>query len=511
MAEQPRPDAPRSDYVNWTPTDDAEGFVLSIATPDEMAVLRAYYLGDRPKSTPRTGAPAFDRVCDVAAANSARSVFVEWRYIDIDFRSEHSFFYSTTFQRYPSVCHRLHFFAGDLNPDLSNLAEIAESYLGYAVIRPLQTSRVGRSVLKPPPQFADAVLLTASDEVHLRGVRLAVEGMPFTSQDGQYLRCSHACVWMASYFSHLSRRTPRHLPRDVREAAMGGEVVGRQTPHEGLSVAQLLGSLHNLGFSAVRIPLPKDKATSESSQLESLPASICRYLNSNIPAIIYNQNHTWLCVGYYFEGSPSHDTVRFIVHDDVQGPYLDSGEHLTDRLNPWHVIADENTRWRAAVAPMPGKLYIAGARAERLGWERLDYVANKLRDAGQGNVFTERSLKYRTYAISSNDWKSGVRGRLPGPIADLYESMHLPRYIWVIEAIDRALSSGDCVVGEAIVDGTAHQLAESDSSALLARNIGGNVKATSLDWQTTRRVLVESMEPYETGSPTPIWPTRSTE
>jgi len=44
-----------------------------------------------------------------AYAAGAQTAVIEYRYIDADYRDEHSRFYSTTFRRYPSVAHRIHF------------------------------------------------------------------------------------------------------------------------------------------------------------------------------------------------------------------------------------------------------------------------------------------------------------------------------------------------------------------------------------------------------------------
>ena len=471
------------------------------------------------------GAPALNRVLEVARLGGARSAFVEWRYIDIDFRSEHSFFYSTTFRRYPSICQRVHFFAAELTAGLGNLSEIADTYLGYVVMRPLPTSPVGRTMLSPPPHLKSAILCSTTDEVHLRGVTLSVTGVPFVGQDGQYLRCSHSCLWSASYHAHLQRRSPRHLPRDVREAAMGGEVVGRQTPHEGLSVAQLLSALQNLGFSPERVPLPRTREDSVRSETSSLPSTFARYANSGIPTIAYNRSHSWLVIGYYFAGPPevkdhdtpnkqlqtsNHDATCLVVHDDVQGPYLESLGR-DDYLNPWANLDYERSGWRAAIPALPSKVYITAERAEWLGRERLTFIIDKLSAAAQHNCCTripKNRLRYRTHVTTGAKFKQRVADRLPSELADFYRTMHLPKYLWVVEAIDEELAKNDkpCVVGEALIDATAHHLASADSPALLARNVGGDAKATSLDHQETLSVVLDDLKPYPSALTGPVYP-----
>src|SRR6478736_9201463 len=54
------------------------------------------------------------RIIEIAMAHGVKSILVETRYIDADWRSEHAKFYSTTYARYPSVAHRAHFFTEQL-------------------------------------------------------------------------------------------------------------------------------------------------------------------------------------------------------------------------------------------------------------------------------------------------------------------------------------------------------------------------------------------------------------
>ena len=61
--------------------------------------------------SPDTRSAPLDRIIDVLRANGCVSVVVERRYTDPDWQSEHSAFYAKKFGRYPSVCHRLHFFS----------------------------------------------------------------------------------------------------------------------------------------------------------------------------------------------------------------------------------------------------------------------------------------------------------------------------------------------------------------------------------------------------------------
>jgi hypothetical protein len=169
--------------VPWVAPVAAE--VLHPATDAEWdEILTAYAGPDTP----------FARVIAVARESGCATVVVEHRYIDLDFRSEHSAFWSMRFNVPSPFARRLHFFSTRIEED--QLHDLPENggYLGYAVLRPLRIGRVGRTVLAVPPRLADATLALITEKVSLFGNDLTVEGVPFCEQDGEYLRCAHAAV-----------------------------------------------------------------------------------------------------------------------------------------------------------------------------------------------------------------------------------------------------------------------------------------------------------------------------
>jgi hypothetical protein len=66
-------------------------------------------------------------------------------------------------------------------------------------------------------------------------------------------------------------------------------------------------------------------------------------------------------------------------------------------------------------------------------------------------LVAEDRLSLHTYAVRSNDFKASLLERgLPGAIRREYALARLPRFVWVVEAIDRKLRQAGrpCVVGE---------------------------------------------------------------
>jgi hypothetical protein len=132
------------------------------------------------------------RRCLPMRSLGARCCVIEYRYLDPDWRSEHRAFYASTFRRYPSIAHRLHFFLEPPRDDLRVRERPASfqglTYLGYCVLRPVAAAPVGRTFLKPRT-FEDLTCST-TDKVNLFGVDLEVQGAPFISQDAQLSRCA---------------------------------------------------------------------------------------------------------------------------------------------------------------------------------------------------------------------------------------------------------------------------------------------------------------------------------
>ncbi len=455
MVDAPPADSPkRGDFSQWWLT----------RTPGRVQPLRSK-LDWETLTAPFPPHGVLDRIYELITEHEVRSVLVEHRYIDLDYRSEHARFYSTTFQRYPSTCLRLHFFTREVAKDLRNLGDLRAEYRGYMVLRPL------------PP------------EVHLFGHSFSVTAMPFVSQDAQYLRCAHAVLWMVLYHSHLAHRLPRRLPGAIADASLGGQLIGRQLPSDGLSVSQMLGALDRLSLSPrlVRLPESRKDSDRESMLARRIPGTasedevsaalglydvLCRYVNSQTPPIVSSENHAWVIVGYLHKPSVGDDRLTLVRHDDTRGPYLLVDDPWGDNLSGTGSALSGNGRrpWLAAMIPLQQKIYMSAERAEALGefWLR-SYADDAPEKDPLRQVATVGNLRFRTYSIASAEYKGRAAGRLPEDIVAVVRNGLWPRLVWVVEAIDRTISDPRQarVLGEAILDATASDLAEPEDWGLL--------------------------------------------
>lgn len=402
----------------------------------------------------------------------ARTVVIERRYPDVDYKSEHSLFYSQTFRNYPAVTHRLHFFLETPPEDVTSKDRVASfdgmTYLGYTVLRPVPGAAVGRTMIAPNPKIAsdrdlqgrlfNAVTCVATDTVNLFGCTYTVTATPFMAQDNQLGVCAHATAWMAAYFHRLRYNAPRHLPGDIAMAVPTSLIrSGPALPSTGLTVEQLCEVLRTLR-------LPPLVYRRGDSTLAGQPFDVIarRYLDSCIPVIVATATHTFLLVGYINE--PGNRTT-FICQDDEVGPYQ------TRMMPHSRRSADQ---WLFLVVPLPpDRLYVPAERAEAVAETRLaDDIAKGASLSGYSSqpeecehlrkaLSARRSpLKFVTSAARAREFKRtliALRG-YPEALGREYMRIPMPKWVWVTELVDRERfeMGKPCVVAEALIDSTDH-------------------------------------------------------
>lgn len=422
--------------------------LIDLDHPDAFVRLREFYGEVAPS--------VLGDVLGQALRLGASSAVIEPRYVDADYRNEHSRFYSTTFRRYPSVAHRMHLFTDPVRAfaaaQVKPFVFRNRGYLGYTVLRPVPAAPVGRTVLQAPAGVERrAVACLARDRVNLFGSDLEIVGIPFYAQDAQLSRCGQATMLTTAYYHHLVFGRPRYLPGDLADAvsSSGGEL-GRLVPSPGVNIDQLVDAASAIGLPPVVYPL--DRLVAAGTDVE---ATICRYLNSRLPVTVATKEHAFLVVGYERPQHSGGGGIRFLRQDDEAGLYQWVDQwRLDEKYGPWQYV----------LAPLPPKIYLNGEQAERIG---ALTVLNSLRASGHPDDEAllarygqpDRPLSWRSAVIPSNEFKRSVtERRLPDDVAATYQFAHLSRYVWVIELTDRALRDArqPCVLAEAVIDATDH-------------------------------------------------------
>ena len=423
----------------------------------------------QPNISPRP----FERCLEVARRSGARAAVIETRYIDIDYRSEYSYFYSRAFAEVPDSTHRIHFFAAEVNIDgIHDLPpEVRDRYLGYVILRPSPLGRVGRTVLVPPPEMRDCVQAAVRDRVHFFGQELWVEGVPFAQQDARLGRCAQMAAWVCHYTAHLRGDVARHPMADFSILADPNVATGRPVPSQGLTGLQLSNLMREFDLPPIvyqvgHLPVSGQEPPTPPHQPEDDPgtwdtrtiAVVCRYLNSSYPVLVGTREHAFVLVGYRRVSRDNRPWIDFVRHDDQRGPYLWVRNMLRD-VDP--DTGDQYSPWQILIAPVPEKLWLAPEAAERIGREYL-MTYDLLEGAEHLKELSEAGrLTFRTVAMSSALYKSrsGDRGLDSASLREL-RLARFSRLIWMVEAVDRdARSNKDpSVLGEVLFDSTSSDL-----------------------------------------------------
>ncbi len=450
------------------------------------------------------------RCVEVARSLGAETLVVETRYIDVDYRSEFSSYYSRQFADVPDTAHRLHFFGKRLTSrSLWRLAATSR-YLGYVVVRPAATGLVSRALLPPPPELADAIRTCVTERVNFFGQDLDVRGVPFAQQDAQLGACAQAAAWICHFTAYLRGDTARRPKADFSLKADASLQPSRAMPSGGLTVTQLSELFRTFELPAMYYlvgdlpspglpwqppdpvaPRPNPSTTQGSPgkwDYRIIPVA-CRHLNSGNPLLIGTHNHAFVLCGYRRTNHPQPGWIEFIRHDDQAGPYLVVRDVLND-VDP--TTGKAYGPWRTMHVPVPDKLWLAPEAAERKGGNFLLNASTVIASVGaqplpftrlQDLIDTNR-LALRTYAIRSNHFKRelGTR-RLPTRITREYRLARLPRFVRVVEAIDRQLrqAGAPCVVGEALLDATSsdhapEQIALHVHGVMWLQQTGGRIR-----------------------------------
>jgi hypothetical protein len=464
--------------MGWEDPDPAE--VVTLHDEGDWAELAERY---EPNLLPRP----LERCLEVARLGGARTAVVEARYIDIDYRSEYSSFFSKTFGNVPDSVHRVHFFAAEVTEDvLPKLSSaMREAYLGYVIVRPSPLGRVGRTLLAPPPDADGSVHSAVEDFVNFFGQQLTVSGVPFAQQDTQFGRCAHVAAWVCHYTAVLRGDTARRPMADFSLLADANVAEGRPLPSQGLTGLQLSNLMREFGLPPVVYRMGSIPASGQEPDLPDHDegedpgkwdtraiAVLCRFLNSGYPVLVCTHEHAFAIVGYRRENRVDGQWIGFVRHDDQRGPYLPV-EDILDDIDP--ATQDQHSPWQLLIAPVPDKLWLMPESAERVGRAYLMAYDQFERTGTFEELESAGQLTFRTVAMSSSSFKEVTEARgLDESSATGIRLARFSRLVWVVEAIDREArkAGAPCVLGEVVFDSTS---SDSDPQALAVRVPGALV------------------------------------
>lgn len=208
-------------------------------------------------------------------------------YLDRHFIHDFCGHYGSCFYDYPKKCIRLHFFTQEFTEEQFKSLITAEeanaddlgNYIGFIVLRPIPGAILSNVSLKADVNAPNSCLITKERSVHLCGLDLKVETIPFQEQDHAISACATAALWMA--LQAVPGTQPHNVPspHKLTENAHKVMVEGVKS-HEvsrGLTVAQMSGAIKEENLNPLTcVPL----STSYSKAL------IKAYLNMGVPVML---------------------------------------------------------------------------------------------------------------------------------------------------------------------------------------------------------------------------------
>jgi hypothetical protein len=415
----------------------------------------------------------------VARRSGCRTVIVEERYVDRDYRSEFSAFWSRRFDEKPALARRMHFFRAELGREHLHDLPAEHGYLGYCVLRPTALGPVGRTVLAPPPEAAEATLTAIVDRPTFFGQELPVRGVPFHQQDGEFLRCAHAAAWTCHYVAHHAGVVARRLTADIAQLPPAALSRFRPLPASGLTGEQLQALFTAIGIPAISYEVadlpavPGSRRRGSPGGRDGAPPGrvfrgtredyrqrilrvVCKYVNSGFPAVVLTENeHAFTIIGWDRRG----EDIRLFACDDQVGPY----EIVESPLE------DSRGNWVGLMIPVPEKVFLTGEVAETraLGMLRAEpdlaeaEADEPVPDAADlvSGARPGGPVSIRSRLMEGRHYKRDLAGQgRDAEVVRVFRLAHLPHWVWVVEFHDRARRErGEpCVLAEVVLDSTSH-------------------------------------------------------
>lgn len=355
---------------------------------------------------------------------SAIWVLEETEYFDRDFLSEYSAFYSTVSHTRTPKTKRFHYFSSEITEEIFQRAlkddEIAlksmqESYLGFTIWRPLESTPLGRTILKWYPDSSPATprIVTPSRmySVHIVGICLSIFGIPWQQQDGGVGACATVALWT---MLHSSAFEEYHAIPTTAQITKAGNVKNsngsRMFPSGGMTAHQITDAISKLGLAPISIK--GDVETGGDIRLftkERFCGFISSIVRSGYPVLIAGifrdnnlglHHHATCCVGFR-DAKPvrprkgSHNIqdewIEYIyVNDDNVGPnarfQMFFENHLLNGQNDY--VAFRRSSPICALSKddqyfdfIPYQLFAAVHDEMRLPFDRLFTVAENISNA----------------------------------------------------------------------------------------------------------------------------------
>jgi len=410
----------------------------------------------------------------------ARTIIVEYNYVDRDFLEDFAAYYVRCFPDYKRYCTRIHFFdrlfTEDNFKDLISASEdslvsekdLQDSYLGFVIVKPLPKTIIGRTCLRTYPKN-DAEKdgerffpIIRQYNVNLFGVSLNVETLAFQEQDQVAAACATSALW--SVFQGTGKKFQHSIPSPVKiteKAFQSFPLATRAFPNrDGLTAEMMAQAIRDVGLEPFSLNPPEEyirKATLYAYLRGQIPIllifTICKVDEDNRLISIEGKHAvavTGFHLGSHIEPLMSSGFLlkasqmdKIYVHDDQVGPFSRmSFDKIKISLEDLSQIDSISTSWgsqgghyRAAInlilIPLYHKIRIPFEVVFDASMRFDNSFIEVLRVQGVIPFIKER-LEWDIYLITINDLKSEIFNstKIESNLRLEILSCSLPHFIW---------------------------------------------------------------------------------
>lgn len=410
---------------------------------------------------------------------------MEEYYIDRVYRDSYYTYYSCKHFEYSRYCKRLFLFSGEISKkyecEITDIPvqELQKAFIGCIVIRPLETGKIGRSLLNPYyfTDIDETYVRYATYDVTMFGKRLYIDAFPYSMQDEETTSCAEITILnLLDYFSKKYAEYKYFLPSEIIDIATKNGYE-RRLPTKGLDYLLISKVFMEAGFYPV---LYNSDKLEDSSKFKRI---LHYYIESGIPIAVgleinRNAKHSIICIGHGKVDIGRIEKKQYAISDAYDKNHhiwlIDSADLVTDYIvmddnqNPYSKYAwkdgdFDNTNllgeWKPEylMVPLYKRMFLEAADAydictsvladSELGIQKQEPGIGTIENPMVIRLFMASARGFKNYRINSfSDANTDIKER--------YINTPFPRFVWVCEVYLKVEYPNLCI-GEVIIDATA--------------------------------------------------------
>lgn len=453
---------------------------------DETEELKGYNIEAAVEESPGlNGNRSFKNLWETLK-NIPKITFVtEEYYIDRVYRDSYYTYYSCKHFEYSRYCKRLFMFAGEIQTDqeceitdISSL-ELQKKFIGCIVIRPLETGKIGRSLLNPYyfTELNETYVRYATYNVTMFGKRLYVDAFPYSMQDEETTSCAEITILnLLDYFSKKYAEYKYFLPSEIIEIAIKNGYE-RRLPTKGLDYLLISKVFMEAGFYPVLYNSDKLEDPSKFKRI------LHYYIESGIPTAVgleinKNAKHSIVCIGHGKVDRNRIEKKQYSIPDAYDKNHhiwlIDSADLVTD-----YIVMDDNRKpyskdswqdgdsdnpnllgvWKPEylMVPLYRRMFLEAADAydictsvladSELGIQKIVSEIGTIENPMVIRLFMASARGLKNYRINNFSERNTE-------IKERYVNTPFPRFVWVCEVYLKDDYPDSCIA-EVIIDATA--------------------------------------------------------